>query len=135
MKKLYILTITIFFVLNVFSVPKTKTWTGVIVEIDEYLQQNADDYKSIEFVSAGYIIEFEGGLITQRVKFRAKNKFGAYVLNDWFFTMTYNGANAKIVSIDKIDDVKKLINTGKLKIKAEYDRDGGRIYNKDLWKL
>lgn len=135
MKKFTFLFFLLIISTYLFSIPDTRSKTGVMVAIDEYLYENADDYKSVEYIKVGLLIEFEAGFFSQKVKFRTKNKYGNYVLNEWYFTVTYNGSDANVVSIDNVSDVKKLVRSGELKIKNWYTSDGTRVYNKDMQVL
>jgi hypothetical protein len=135
MKKLIVISVFVIICSNLLAIPDTRSKSGVMVAIDEYLYENADDYKSIEYIKVGLLIEFEAGFFSQKVKFRTKNKYGNYVLNEWYFTVIYNGVDAKVASIDNVSSVKKLVNSGELKIKNWYKSDGTRVYNRDMQVL
>ena len=65
--------------------PRNSAWDGSVRCVKEYLEQTLDDPSSIEFVSwSGVYIENINGMKSWavRVRYRAKNAFGAYVLKD-----------------------------------------------------
>lgn len=64
--------------------PKPSAWDGITPEANEYLKQNAKDFDSIKIVECSDVVPGEGCWI-QRVKFRAKNSFGAYGLVEGYF--------------------------------------------------
>jgi hypothetical protein len=137
MKKILLFSIVfILATVSIMAIPRTKPGKGIMVAVDEYLSENADDYKSIQYIEAGYLIEHDSGLFSQKVKFRTKNKYGAYVLNEWYFTVTHNNGDSKVVSIEPVSAFKDLVNRGKLVIITWYrPTDGAQIHNKDLQKL
>jgi len=120
---------------SVLAIPKTNKHC-VMVAIDDYMYENADDYKSLEYISKGNLLEHDSGMFSQKVKFRAKNKYGAYAVSEFYFTVTHYNGNAKVESIDNVLDVQKLVRSGQVKIINWYmPCDGTKINNKDLQKI
>jgi len=65
--------------------PENSSWDASVDCVKEYLQETLDDPSSVEYVgwSAVYIENINGMKSwAVRVKYRAKNSFGAYILQD-----------------------------------------------------
>ena len=135
MNKILLLLFLVMHSFYVIAIPKTNKHC-VMVAIDNYMHENADDYKSIEYIIKGNLIEHDSGMFSQKIKFRAKNRYGAYAVTEYYFTVTHNNGNSKVVSIDSVLDVQKLVRSGQLVIVNWYmPCDGSRISNKDLQKI
>jgi hypothetical protein len=129
MKKVIYTLIFLFFNVSILlAVPKLDQWNGVAYAVKNYLKNNANDPKSIEYVECSVLIEFTNGWFSQRVKFRGKNAFGGLILNEKVFFMTEDGYDAKVFIVASIDEVDKLYQSGQLKIKRKYDIKGNPIY-------
>jgi len=65
--------------------PQNSAWDGSVRCVKEYLEQTLDDPSSVEYVSwSAVYVENINGMKSWavRVKYRAKNALGAYVLKD-----------------------------------------------------
>lgn len=86
MKKIIVLFIMLFIIVMAFSQPKINSWDGVCYCIKDYLKNYLKDPKSLEIKSAYGLVDLDDTYI-QRVTYRAKNSFGALVLEDKVFFM------------------------------------------------
>jgi hypothetical protein len=65
--------------------PINSKWDGSVQEVKSYLQKNLKDPKSTEYISWSPVtsMDFEGAKAwAVRVKYRSKNSFGGYVVED-----------------------------------------------------
>lgn len=69
---------------------ENSSWDGSVKQVRKYLKKNLkapDSYKSIEW---GKVIHTENGYMV-RHKYRAKNSFGAYIMEDKIFYLNKSG--------------------------------------------
>lgn len=95
-----LMTIVIFFGLitmcSVIPTKPTKTkvensgWDGSVYQVESYIKKNAKDPSSVEFMEWSPLVK-NGESQMVRVKYRAKNSFGAYVINNETYTIDSNG--------------------------------------------
>ena len=78
--------------------PEQSEWDGSVKIVKDWLKQNANDADSIKYVDWSEIFTV-GGNWGVRVKFRGKNSFGAYTLNNMQFEIR-NGLIVKQFLID-----------------------------------
>lgn len=76
--------------------PETGILDGECPIIDKFLKSVANDYNSVEVVDCTSVYEWRDNAWAQRVRFRAKNGFGAKVINDWVFIMR-NGSVIDVI--------------------------------------
>jgi hypothetical protein len=68
----------------------TDGWNGLAVPAKRWLDSNLHDPGSIEIIEVSPVVASSDGY-SQRVKMRAKNSFGAVVLNEMVFLMDAKG--------------------------------------------
>jgi len=86
MKKITIVLLLVFIISLLLAKPETSSWDGVSYCIKDYLKDNLHDPKSLKIKDA-YQVTPAGEDYIQRVTYRAKNAFGALVLEDNVFFM------------------------------------------------
>jgi hypothetical protein len=116
MKKKTIIVLLILFAVSILvSKPESSSWDGVAYCVKSYLKSNLHDPKSLKIQNA-YTITRAGEDYIQRVKYRAKNAFGALILEDKVFFMgrvynsTYNYGVYEVWSYDEYLEIIKLMN-------------------------
>lgn len=76
------------------SAPKTVVensgWDGSVSQVKEWLQENVNDPRSLEFVSWSPVEKATGGY-TVSCTYRAKNGFGALITQSMVFTLDEKG--------------------------------------------
>ena len=103
MKKVILFFIIITFVSVALSQPETSSWDGVSYCVKDYLKQHLHDPKSLKVQDAYELMQADKDYI-QRVTYRAKNAFGAYVVEDKvFFMQRVYGENRKYKVYDVWD--------------------------------
>jgi hypothetical protein len=73
--------------------PKNSEWDGRVDPVVEYLKNNLNDYDSSEFVEWSPVTKLEvkgEPFWVVRLKLRAKNAFGGYVLKNTFYFIRQN---------------------------------------------
>lgn len=73
--------------------PKNSEWDGRVDPVVDYLQNNLNDYDSSEFVEWSPVTKLEvkgEPFWVVRLKLRAKNAFGGYVLKNTFYFIRQN---------------------------------------------
>jgi hypothetical protein len=73
--------------------PKNSEWDGRVDPVVEYLKDNLNDYDSSEFVEWSPVTKLEvkgEPFWVVRLKLRAKNAFGGYVLKNTFYFIRQN---------------------------------------------
>ena len=73
--------------------PKNSEWDGRVAPVVEYLKNNLNDYDSSEFVEWSPVTKLEvkgEPFWAVRLKLRAKNAFGGYILKDTFYFIRQN---------------------------------------------
>lgn len=130
MKKLLIVLVFILVFVTGYSIPKLRVTNGRAYCIEEYLDKNASDPKSIEYIENSVLIEYSNGMFTQLVRFRGKNKLGGYTIMEYVFTMTGDGYNAKVVAHDTPESMTRFVLSNKLKVVAKYGPGGSRYYDR-----
>jgi type II secretory pathway pseudopilin PulG len=67
--------------------PIPSEWDGITPEVNSYLQRNLKDYDSMKIVECSPVVTWGTDAWAQRVKYRARNSFGAYVLDNKVFVI------------------------------------------------
>lgn len=73
--------------------PFQSSWDGEVLAVKRYLRATLNDYESSEFVEWSPVskVNIEGRLYWGvRLKLRAKNAFGAYVLRDTYYFIRFD---------------------------------------------
>ncbi len=74
------------------EIVSNSAWDGSVSQVKEYLRKNLNDAKSVEYVEWSPVFKFEDGSgFAVRCKYRAKNSFGAYVLEEKLFKLDSAG--------------------------------------------
>ena len=68
--------------------PEPSSWDGVTKPARSWFNTNLNDPKSMKVIDVTEVIKLEDSW-GQRVRFRAKNAFGAYVINEYFFQIRH----------------------------------------------
>ena len=76
-----------------------SSWDGSVLPVKEYLKKVLKDPKSIEYIEWFPVQETQDGNYKVRVKYRAKNSFGGYVLNDQLFFLNSEGIVTNYVGL------------------------------------
>lgn len=126
MKKIILIILFSFFVSTVMSVPKMNM-KGVCYAVEDYMKLNANDPKSVQYIEVGYMLKLNNGSWGQRVKFRAKNQMGAYVIKDWFFQFAGDDIYAKVIAVVPLEEFERARIRGEMVIVAKYDSSGKLI--------
>lgn len=67
--------------------PIPSPWDGITAEANAYLKRNLKDYRSMELIECSDAITWGENAWAQRVKYRAKNSFGGYVIENQIFVI------------------------------------------------
>lgn len=68
--------------------PLISNWDGRALVLNSWFQSNLKDPDSLKVIEVSPVYENKDGTYGQRVKFRAKNSFGAYNINEYYFTFS-----------------------------------------------
>lgn len=74
---------------------QASPWDGSVYQVKDWLKENLKDPKSIEYIKWTPLIHMDDGTYTIGVKYRAKNSFGGYVIEERIFTLNNEG---KVIS-------------------------------------
>ncbi|EAU53567.1 hypothetical protein [Mariprofundus ferrooxydans] len=72
------------------AVVYNSSWDGSVSQIEDYLQRNLNDPSSLQIVEWSKVIK-GGEYFMVRVKYRAKNAFGAYIIQNQIFSLDKTG--------------------------------------------
>ncbi|MFW5804430.1 MAG: hypothetical protein ACOCWG_04265 [bacterium] len=76
------------------SKPSNSGWDGGVRQVKTWLNDNLKDPGSTEYIEWSDVMKWENqDGYAVRCKFRSKNGFGGYVIDDWMFFMRYDGNN------------------------------------------
>lgn len=75
--------------------PEASPWDGITPEVNNYLKASLKDYDSMKIVACYEVLTFGTDKWSQRVKYRAKNGFGAYDLVEQIFVIQ----NGQVVDV------------------------------------
>lgn len=75
------------------DVVTNSSWDASVKQVDKWLRDNLNDPKSLEIVEWSKVVKTEDGSgYLVRCKYRAKNSFGAMVLENKIFALDKDGA-------------------------------------------
>jgi hypothetical protein len=69
-----------------------SSWDGSVQQVDSWLRANLKDPHSLEYIEWSPVEKRAGGGFMVRVKYRAKNSFGGYVVDNKVFVLDSSGA-------------------------------------------
>lgn len=69
-----------------------SAWDGSVWQVDEWLRSNLKDPHSLEYIEWSPVTKSAGGGFMVRVKYRAKNSLGGYVIDNKGFMLDSSGA-------------------------------------------
>jgi len=72
------------------SVVYNSEWDASVYQVKDWLKQNLKDPKSLEYIEWSKVINTADNYVV-RVKYRAKNSFGGYVVSNQLFTLSKTG--------------------------------------------
>ncbi len=74
------------------KMPKVENspWNGSVRQVERYVKNHLKDPKSYESIEWSPVVQ-EGSQYRVRHRFRAKNSFGGYTVEDWEFCLDLNG--------------------------------------------
>lgn len=81
--------------------PVPSEWDGITPEANEYLRETLKDYDSMKIVECSPVVEWKEDRWAQRVKYRAKNSFGAYDLAEQLFVIR-DGTVTDVIDLSSI---------------------------------
>jgi hypothetical protein len=73
------------------EVVKNSAWDGSVSQVESWLKENLKDPDSLKFVEWSPVSKTNDGGFTVRVKYRAKNSFGGYVVENKVFFLNSAG--------------------------------------------
>ena len=73
------------------EVVKNSEWDASVSQVKKWLKANLKDPGSLEFIEWSPVSKRDGGGFMVRVKYRAKNSFGGYVVNNKVFFLNSAG--------------------------------------------
>ena len=68
-----------------------SSWDGSVKQVKDYILRSAKDPSSVEFIEWSPVQRGTDGTFFVRVKYRAKNSFGGYVVENFIFRLTAEG--------------------------------------------
>ncbi len=68
-----------------------SSWDGSVRQVKDYLKKNLKDPNSYESIEWGSVVKQGDGSFRVRHKYRAKNSFGGYVIENKEFALDKNG--------------------------------------------
>ncbi len=74
------------------EVVTNSPWDGSVYEVKSWLKKNVKDPDSLEFIEWSPVSKTKDGGFTVRAKFRAKNSFGGYVIENKLFFLDSTGS-------------------------------------------
>ena len=69
-----------------------SSWDGSVRQVDSWLRYNLKDPHSLEYIEGSKVAKTAEGGFMVRVKYRAKNSFGGYMVDDKVFVLASSGA-------------------------------------------
>lgn len=72
------------------EVVRNSPWDSSVSQVKDYLQNNLKDPKSFEAIEWSKVAKTESGFMV-RCKYRAKNSFGGYVIENRIFLLDKSG--------------------------------------------
>lgn len=65
-------------------------WDASVRQVKDWLQSNLKDPRSLEYIEWSPVTDYGDNFLV-RVKYRAKNSFGGYVVSNQLFTLDKSG--------------------------------------------
>ena len=98
----FIVVFSVFYLISLFyssdtpSPPNRETvynseWDGSVSQVESWLEANLKDPHSLEFIEWSPVQKIYDGRFMVRVKYRAKNSFGGYVIENKVFSLDSSG--------------------------------------------
>jgi len=78
-------------------VVENSPWDNSVSQVKRWLEKNAKDPKSLEYIEWSKVTRDGAGFLV-RVKYRAKNSFGGYVIDEKIFVLDGRGEVVSAVS-------------------------------------
>ncbi|ANQ83677.1 hypothetical protein dqs_0601 [Azoarcus olearius] len=69
---------------------KNSAWDGSVWQVESFMKHYLKDPKSFEAISWGPVVDM-GSTYVVRLRYRARNSFGGYVIEDKTFTLDVSG--------------------------------------------
>ncbi|MFZ5804893.1 MAG: hypothetical protein ACOY7U_08580 [Acidobacteriota bacterium] len=82
------------------EVVKNSAWDGSVWQVESWLKANLKDPDSLEFIEWSPVQKTRDGGFMVRAKYRAKNSFGGYVVENRLFFMDSAGNVITTMTID-----------------------------------
>lgn len=70
---------------------RNSSWDGSVYQVKNFLEKSLKDPDSVQYIEWSEVIELYDGGYAVRCKYRAKNSFGGYVINEQIFYMNSEG--------------------------------------------
>ncbi len=74
-----------------------SAWDASVRQVKSYLSKNLKDPDSVQYIEWSKVIELTDGGFAVRCKYRAKNSFGGYVVEEYVYYLDRDG---NVVSFD-----------------------------------
>jgi len=74
------------------AIVKNSAWDGSVAQVKSWLNNNLKDPGSLEFIEWSPVQKNQDGGFLVRVKYRAKNSFGGYVIENKVFFLSSDGS-------------------------------------------
>ena len=78
------------------EVVHNSAWDGSVRQVEDFLRARLNDPYSVKYEKWSKVIKGKNGYMV-RVRYRAKNKFGAYVLQDQVFSLDKHGNVTNVI--------------------------------------
>jgi predicted nucleic acid-binding Zn ribbon protein len=75
----------------VVEIVRNSSWDSSVSQVRVWLKENLNDPKSLEFIEWSKVVKNGNGSFKVRVKYRAKNSFGGYIVNNQVITLDASG--------------------------------------------
>jgi len=73
------------------DIVENSGWDGSVIQVKSWLKRNLKDPKSLEFIEWSPVHKSRDGTFTVRAKYRAKNSFGGYNVENKVFFLDATG--------------------------------------------
>lgn len=73
------------------EVVSNSAWDGSVSQVEQWLQRNLKDPRSFEAIEWGKVVKTDTGFLV-RCRYRAKNSYGGYAIEEQFFALSPSGA-------------------------------------------
>lgn len=80
------------------AVVSNSAWDGSVWQVERYLKKHLKDPSSLDVMEWGHVVSDSAGFVV-RVKYRAKNSFGAFTIEHQVFQLDSQGAVLAVGSI------------------------------------